>query len=95
VAFDRILLDTRRSILRVQREASLASQTVRAQIDADAKQFDLLDLHGAVIVHGKLRQPQVSLGRVFPLPTPVVGTARDVACAGDPAGPVRPPTVAL
>lgn len=81
VTFDRTLLDTQKSVLRVQGQASLTSQTVRAEIDADAKQFDLLDLHGAVIVHGKLRRPQVSLGRVFPLPTPVVGSARDVPCA--------------
>jgi hypothetical protein len=38
------------------------------------------DLHGAVVVQGKLRQPQISLGRVFPIPTPVIGTAKDVAC---------------
>jgi uncharacterized protein involved in outer membrane biogenesis len=81
VTFDRTLLDTQKSVLRVQGQASLISQAVKAEVDADAKQFDLLDLHGAVVVQGKLRQPQVSLGRVFPLPTPVIGTARDVPCA--------------
>ena len=80
VTFDRTLLDTQKSILRVQGQASLITQAVKAEIDADAKQFDLLDLHGAVIVQGKLRQPQISLGRVFPIPTPVIGTAKDVAC---------------
>jgi len=80
VTFDRTLLDTQKSVLRVQGQASLISQAVKAEIDADPKQFDLLDLHGAVVVQGKLRQPQVSLGRVFPLPTPVIGTAKDVAC---------------
>jgi len=80
VTFDRTLLDTQKSILYVQGQASLISQAVRAQVDADAKQFDLLDLHGAVMVQGKMRQPQVSLGRVFPIPTPVIGTAKDVAC---------------
>ncbi len=79
--FDRTLLDTQKSVLRVQGQVSLASQSVRAEIDAAAKQFDLLDLHGAVIVHGTLARPQVSLGRIFPLPTPVVGTAKDVPCA--------------
>ena len=79
--FDRTVFDTQKSVLRVQGQASLASQTLRAEIDADAKQFDLLDLHGAVIVHGTLARPQVSLGRIFPLPTPVVGTAKDVPCA--------------
>lgn len=80
VTFDRTLLDTQKSVLRVQGQASLITQAVKAEIDADAKQFDLLDLHGAVIVQGKLRQPQISLGRIFPIPTPVIGTARDVPC---------------
>jgi AsmA family protein len=80
VTFDRTLLDTQKSILRVQGQASLITQAVKAEIDADAKQFDLLDLHGAVVVQGKLRQPQISLGRVFPIPTPVIGTAKDVPC---------------
>ena len=80
VMFDRTLLDTQKSVLHVQGSASLISQAVKAEIDADAKQFDLLDLHGAVVVQGKLRQPQVTLGRVFPIPTPVIGTAKDVPC---------------
>ena len=80
VTFDRTLLDTQKSVLRVRGQASLITQAVKAEIDADAKQFDLLDLHGAVVVQGKLRQPHVSLGRVFPIPTPVVGTAKDVPC---------------
>ena len=81
VTFDRTLLDTQKSVLYVQGQASLINQAVRAEIDAAAKQFDLLDLHGAVMVQGKLRQPQVALGRIFPIPTPVIGTAKDVACA--------------
>ena len=40
----------------------------------------LLDLHGPVGVRGKIRDPQVSLGRVFPIPTPTVGTAKNVDC---------------
>jgi len=80
VTFDRTLLDTQKSVLRVRGQASLATQAINAEVDADAKQFDLLDLHGSVIVRGKLRQPQISLGRVFPIPTPVIGTARDVPC---------------
>ena len=51
-------------------------------IPAHRKGFDLLDLHGAVRINGKLRNPQIGLGRVFPLPTPVIGTAKDVPCAG-------------
>ena len=59
----------------------LIGNLVKAEIDAHRKGFDLLDLHGTVRVEGKLRNPQVGLGRVFPLPTPVIGTAKDVACA--------------
>jgi len=80
VTFDRTLLDTEKSVLHVQGQVSLTTQAIRAEIDADAKQFDLLDLHGAVMVQGKLRQPNISLGRIFPIPTPVIGTAKDVAC---------------
>jgi len=53
---------------------------VNAEVRAEPKSFDLLDLHGPVAVRGKIRDPQVSLGRVFPIPTPTVGTAKDVDC---------------
>lgn len=82
VVFDRTLLDTQKSVLRVKGQLSLKSQALKAEIDADPKSFDLLDLHGAVMIEGKLRAPQISLGRVIPIPTPVFGNARDVPCAG-------------
>lgn len=50
VTFDRTLLDTQKSVLRVQGQASLITQAVKAEVDADAKQFDLLDLRGEVVV---------------------------------------------
>ena len=81
VAFERTLLDTQKSVLYVQGHASLQSQVVKAEVDAHRKGFDLLDLHGTVMIDGKLRNPRIGLGRVFPLPTPVIGTAKDVACA--------------
>ncbi len=82
VAFDRTLLDTQKSVLHVKGQLSLKSQALNAEVDADPKSFDLLDLHGAVMIQGKLRSPQVSLGRVIPIPTPVFGDAKDVPCAG-------------
>ena len=82
VTFDRTLLDTQKSVLHVKGQLSLKSQALKAEIDSDPKSFDLLDLHGAVMVQGKLRTPQVSLGRVIPIPTPVFGNAKDVPCAG-------------
>jgi uncharacterized protein involved in outer membrane biogenesis len=81
VAFERTLLDTQKSVLYIQGEASLTAQVVKAEVNAHRKGFDLLDLHGAIRIDGKLRNPQVGLGRVFPLPTPVIGTAKDVPCA--------------
>lgn len=82
VAFDRTLLDTQKSVLHVKGQLSLKSQALNAEVDADPKSFDLLNLHGAVMIQGKLRSPQVSLGRVIPIPTPVFGNAKDVPCAG-------------
>lgn len=81
VVFDRTLLDTQKSVLHVKGQLSLKSQAVSAEVDADPKSFDLLDLHGAVMVEGKLRTPRISLGRVVPIPTPVFGNAKDVPCA--------------
>ena len=82
VVFDRTLLDTQKSVLHVKGQLSLKSQALNAEVDSDPKSFDLLDLHGAVMIQGKLRSPQVSLGRVIPIPTPVFGNAKDVPCAG-------------
>jgi hypothetical protein len=78
--FDRTLLDTQKSILHVTGQVGLQSQVVNVEVKADPKSFDLLDLHGPVAVKGKIRQPQVSLGRVFPIPTPTIGTAKNVDC---------------
>jgi uncharacterized protein involved in outer membrane biogenesis len=80
VSFDRTLLDTRKSVLHVTGKVALPSQTVQAEIKAAPKSFDLLDLHGPVIVEGKIRQPAIKIGRSIPIPTPVIGTAKDVAC---------------
>lgn len=80
VSFDRTLLDTQKSVLHVKGQAHLQSQVLKIQVDADPKSFDLLDLHGAVMIEGKLRYPQISLGRVIPIPTPVFGDAKDVPC---------------
>lgn len=80
MTFDRTVLDTRKSVLHVRGQASLPAQTIQAEVKAYPKQFDLLDLHGPVSIEGKLREPNVHIGRSFPLPTPVFGTAKDVPC---------------
>jgi hypothetical protein len=80
VTFDRTLLDTQKSILHVAGTVGLQNQAVNVEVKADPKSFDLLDLHGPVSVTGKIRDPQISLHRVFPIPTPTIGTAKTVNC---------------
>lgn len=80
VTFDRTLLDTQKSILHVNGTVGLQNQAVNVEVKADPKSFDLLDLHGPVSVTGKIRNPHISLGRVFPIPTPTIGTAKTVNC---------------
>jgi len=80
ITFDRTLFDTQKSILRINGQVDLKSQVVNAEVRAEPKSFDLLDLHGPVAVKGKIREPQISLGRVFPIPTPTIGTAKNVDC---------------
>jgi len=80
VGFDRTVLDTQKSVLDVQGQVDLHSQLVNATVKAHPKSFDLLDLHGPVVVQGKIRGPNVSIARSVPIPTPVIGTARNVDC---------------
>jgi len=80
ITFDRTLLDTQKSVLAVTGTVALQSQVVNVEVKADPKAFDLLDLHGPVRVEGKIRDPAIRLGRSIPIPTPVFGDAKDVAC---------------
>ncbi len=67
----------------VEREAASTSQMGRFETEwlaSDQNLAEFVDLPGRWI-DGKLRNPQVVLGRVFPLPTPVIGPAKDVPCA--------------
>jgi uncharacterized protein involved in outer membrane biogenesis len=81
VSFDRTVLDTQKSVLDVQGQVGLQNQAVNVQVKAHPKSFDLLDLHGPVSIEGKIRSPQISLGRFLPIPTPVFGNAKPVDCA--------------
>jgi uncharacterized protein involved in outer membrane biogenesis len=80
VSFSRTLLDTQKSVLHVNGTVALKTQTVNVEVKADPKSFDLLDLHGPVFVQGKLRKPVIRIGRTIPIPTPVFGDAKNVAC---------------
>jgi hypothetical protein len=80
VMFDKTLMDTEKSVLHFDGRAVLKTQELASKITADVKKFDLLDLHGPVVIEGKLRSPRVSLGRVIPIPTPDFGGAKDTDC---------------
>ena len=80
VTFDRTLVDTQKSVLHFDGDASLKTQALSMKITADVKHFNLLDLHGPVMVQGKLRTPSFSLARVIPIPTPDFGGAKPTDC---------------
>lgn len=78
VTFQKTVLDTQKSVLHVEGQAELKSQVVNVTVTADPKKFDLLDLHGPVTVRGKIRKPAITVK--VPVPHPVIGDAKDVAC---------------
>jgi hypothetical protein len=77
---DRTILDTQKSVVHVDGSVSLPTQAVDVKVTGDPKSFSLLDLHGPVEVQGKIRKPDVSIGRVIPIPTPDFGGAKGVDC---------------
>jgi AsmA family protein len=80
VVFDKTLMDTRKSVLHFEGEVALAPQTIKSQITADTKEFDLLSLHSPVLIEGNIRSPSISIGRKIPIPTPDLGGATDAPC---------------
>jgi uncharacterized protein involved in outer membrane biogenesis len=78
ITFDKTVLDTQKSVLHVNGTVALGPQVVNVTVTADPKKFDLLDLHGPVTVQGKIRKPTISVK--VPIPHPVIGDAKDVAC---------------
>ncbi len=66
VAFGDTLMDTRQSVLHFDGRADLNTQVVGTKITAEPKKVDVLDLHGPIMVQGKIRKPDISLGRPHP-----------------------------
>lgn len=81
VVFDRTMMDTTRSVLHVNGQTDLNSQVVNMKIEADAKKFSLLDLEAPVLFQGKLRKPDISIGKKVPIPLIELGGARDLDCS--------------
>jgi AsmA family protein len=51
---------------------------VNVKVTADPKKFDLLDLHGPVLIEGKIHKPSMTIK--VPIPHPVIGDAKNLPC---------------
>ena len=78
--FDRIIMDTTDSVLYITGEANLRKQTLKMDIFADAKDFSILDMDAPVHLEGKIRSPEISIGKGVPIPIIEPGDAEDVNC---------------
>src|SRR5690348_7674721 len=77
---DRMILDTTDSVLYFRGTANLRDQAVVMDIFADAKDFSILDMKAPVHLEGKIRQPNISIGKGVKIPLPDFGQAKDISC---------------
>ncbi len=78
--FDRFIVDTTDSVLYIRGQSNLRQQTLVMDIFADAKDFSLLDLDAPVHLEGKIRQPEISIGKGVPIPLIEPGDAENISC---------------
>jgi AsmA family protein len=78
--FDRIIMDTTDSVLYVWGQTNLRKETLVMDIFADAKDFSILDMDAPVHLEGKIRAPEISIGKGVPIPLIEPGDAQDVDC---------------
>lgn len=78
--FAPVVVDTSDSVLYFSGETDLKAQTVLMQVEADAKDFSLLDIDMPLLVEGKIRDPKVTLGKGVPIPLIEPGDAEDLNC---------------
>lgn len=78
--FDRLIMDTTDSVLYFRGKSNLRKQTIKMDIFADAKDFSLLDLDAPVHLEGKIRKPDISIGKGLPIPLIDPGNAEDIRC---------------
>ncbi len=77
---DNFIIDTTDSVLYFRGNANLKSQDINIEIEADAKDFSLLDIDAPVELKGKIRKPDISIGKGVPIPLIEPGDAEDVSC---------------
>ncbi len=78
--FDRLIMDTTDSVLYFRGQTNLRQQTLKMDIFADAKDFSILDIDAPVHLQGKIRDPEISIGKGVPIPLIEPGDAEDVSC---------------
>jgi AsmA family protein len=78
--FDRIIMDTTDSVLYIRGESNLRKEFLKMDIFADAKDFSVLDFDAPVHLEGKIRAPEISIGKGVPIPLIEPGDAKDVDC---------------
>ncbi|MBA4100543.1 MAG: hypothetical protein C0484_27695 [Rhodospirillum sp.] len=78
--FDRIIMDTTDSVLYIRGESNLRKELLKMDIFADAKDFSVLDVDAPVHLEGKIRAPEISIGKGVPIPIIEPGDAEDVDC---------------
>jgi len=78
---DRFIIDTTDSVLYFRGNTNLKTQDINIEIEADAKDFSLLDIDAPVDLKGKIRKPEISIGKGVPIPLIEPGDAEDVSCA--------------
>ena len=78
--FDRIIMDTTDSVLYIWGKSNLRKETLVMDIFADAKDFSVLDMDAPVHLEGKIRAPEISIGKGVPIPLIEPGDAEDVHC---------------
>ena len=79
--FAPFIMDTTKSVLMFRGVANLKAQTMKIQVDADGKDFSLLDIAAPVRAEGKIRDPKITLGPGVPIPLIDPGDAENVPCA--------------
>lgn len=75
-----VVVDTTDSVLYFSGKTDLRQQTLTMQVEADAKDFSLLDIDAPLLIEGKIRNPEISLGKGVPIPLIEPGNAEDISC---------------
>lgn len=74
------VMDTTDSALFFRGSLNLQDQTLILDIEADAKDFSLLDIDAPVHLEGPIRNPKISIGKGAPIPLIELGDGEDVPC---------------